>query len=71
MITKNQIKKRITEIEEFNVTAGYRICGIDVQVKNLKVLKSCAIADIIVKEEGCLNHRYNGMEYPLNLLSIN
>jgi len=69
-MTKNEIKNRIAKIEEFNATAGYRLCNIEVQVKNLRVLKSKAVADIVVKEEGSLTYRYNEMKYPLNLLNF-
>jgi len=69
-MTKEEIKNRIAKIEEFNATAGYRICGIDVKVRNLKVLKTEVIADIIVKEESGLAYRYNEMKYPLNLLNF-
>jgi len=67
---KGKIKEAIAQIEEFSATAGYRLCGISVSVKNLKILKEKAIADIIVKEEGSVAYRYNEMKYPLNLLNF-
>lgn len=67
-MTKQEIKKAIEDLEWRNNSAGGRMCGIDIQVRNLKVLKNKAVADIIITEDGQPTYRENRVEYSYDLL---
>lgn len=64
-MTKKEIKERIHDFEYYS--SGYqRLSGHDVLVKNLRITKTKAIADIIfIDYEDNQNERYNECEYPL------
>lgn len=67
---KKQIKEKIIEMEEYDWTAGYSLCGRYVYVRNLKVRKDKAVADVILTEpESGTTKRYNECEYPMRLFN--
>jgi len=66
-MNKEQIKDKIID-HETRANGFDRLCGVGVEVRNLRVNKTKAIADIILHtdyEEGT-SERYNNCEYPLN-----
>ena len=67
-MNKQQIKNKITDYEYYR-SGLQHLSGTDVEVKNLKILKNKAIADIILHnhEENSFE-RYNKCEYDLKEL---
>lgn len=62
---KQEIKQRIETFEYYGNGFNH-LCGKEVLVRNVKVLKHKAIADIILRDcEDGKSERYNKCEYPI------
>ena len=72
MFDKDFIKKKINDWEYWEYTCHGKICGRDIEIVNLRLLKNKAIADIILTDyEDNTKERINKCEYPyINLLSL-
>lgn len=71
-VNKQKIKEAILDFEYRNWTAGGSLSGRDVQVKNLKLQKEKAIADIILFEydDNLYQERHNNCEYGYRELGL-
>lgn len=62
--TREEIKKRIEELEYY-INGFQWLSGRGVTVKNLRVRKDKAVADVIFHDyDDGVTERYNGCEYP-------
>ena len=68
MLTRQEAKRIIEDLESFR--AGYdMLSGCEVEARNIRLRKDKVIADIIFHEwEDGRHDRYNGCEYPIELL---
>lgn len=66
---KQEIKKKIENYEYYQFTVGNKLCGRDVEVRNLKVGKGKAVADIILHDyDDNYQERHDKCEYDLDFL---
>lgn len=65
---KDRIKETIKLYEENAHILG-QLCGMDVKVVNLKILKHKIIADVIILDNGKQFYRENNVEYPREIIS--
>lgn len=66
-MTKEQIKNKIIEIET-RLNGFDKLCGVGVEVKNLRLRKTKVIADVILHTdyEAGISERFNNCEYSLD-----
>ena len=62
-MTKEEIKKAIKDLEWLSISTGGKLCGLDIKVVNLRVLKETAKADIIINDNNSAITRYNNCIY--------
>ena len=66
---KQEIKNKIIE-REMRANGFDKLCGVGVSVKNLRITKTKAVADIILHTdlEAGISERYDKVEYPFEKL---